>query len=36
VVQNGKMKVSTLPGLGVELDEKYLRANAAPGEPFWG
>ena len=20
----------------VELDEKYLRANAAPGEPFWG
>jgi len=35
VVQNGKMKVSTLPGLGVELDEKYMRANAAPGEPFW-
>jgi galactonate dehydratase len=35
VVQNGKMKVSTLPGLGVEVDEKYLKANAAPGEPYW-
>jgi galactonate dehydratase len=35
VVQNGKMKVSTLPGLGVEVDEKYLHANAAPGEPYW-
>ena len=31
VVQGGKMKVSALPGLGVEIDEKYLRANAAPG-----
>jgi L-alanine-DL-glutamate epimerase-like enolase superfamily enzyme len=35
VVQNGKMKVSTLPGLGVEVDDKYLKANAAPGEPYW-
>jgi galactonate dehydratase len=35
VVQNGKMKVSTLPGLGVEVDEAYLKANAAPGEPYW-
>jgi len=35
VVQNGKMKVSALPGLGVEVDEKYLKANAAPGEPWW-
>jgi len=36
VVQGGKMKVSILPGLGVEVDEKYLRANMAPGEPYWG
>ena len=36
VVQNGKMKVSTLPGLGVEVDEKYLRANMAEGETYWG
>ena len=35
-VRNGKMKVSTAPGLGAEVDEKYLKANAAPGEPWWG
>ena len=35
-VRDGRMQVSTLPGLGVEIDEKYLRANAAPGEPWWG
>ena len=35
-LRNGKMKVSTLPGLGVEIDEGYLKANAAPGEPWWG
>ena len=34
-VRNGKMKVSALPGLGVEVDEKYLRANMAPGETYW-
>jgi len=34
-VSQGKMKVSTLPGLGVEIDEAYLKANAAPGEPWW-
>ena len=35
-LRQGKMKVSTLPGLGVEIDEGYLKANAAPGEPWWG
>jgi len=35
-VRNGKMKVSTARGLGAEVDEKYLKANAAPGEPWWG
>lgn len=35
-LRQGKMKVSTLPGLGVEIDEAYLKANAAPGEPWWG
>jgi len=34
-VRNGKMKVSALPGLGVDVDEKYLRANMAAGEPYW-
>ena len=36
VVQNGKMRVSTLPGLGVDVDEKYLRAHMAEGETYWG
>ncbi|HEX2760684.1 MAG TPA: mandelate racemase/muconate lactonizing enzyme family protein [Rhizomicrobium sp.] len=34
-IKNGKMKVSTRPGLGVELDQDYLKANMAPGEPWW-
>src|SRR5678816_4767088 len=33
VVQNGKMKVSTLPGLGVEVDEKYLLSLIHISEP---
>jgi len=36
VIRNGKMKVSTLPGLGVELDQDYLKKNRADGEPWWG
>jgi L-alanine-DL-glutamate epimerase-like enolase superfamily enzyme len=34
-IQNGRMKVSDRPGLGVDLDQDYLRANLAPGEPWW-
>jgi hypothetical protein len=30
------MKVSTLPGIGVDLDQDYLKANRAEGEPWWG
>ena len=29
------MAVSTLPGLGVVLDEDYLRATRADGEPWF-
>jgi galactonate dehydratase len=36
VIKNGKMKISTAPGLGVEMDEDYLKANRAEGEPWWG
>ena len=36
VITNGKMKVSSLPGLGLDLDLDYLKANLAPGEPWWG
>jgi galactonate dehydratase len=36
VIKNGYMKVSTGPGLGVELDQDYLRSHRADGEPWWG
>lgn len=35
VIKNGKMKISTAPGLCVELDQEYLKANRADGEPWW-
>jgi L-alanine-DL-glutamate epimerase-like enolase superfamily enzyme len=34
-IRNGKMKISTAPGLGVDLDEDYLKANLWPGETYW-
>jgi galactonate dehydratase len=36
VIVNGKMKVSTLPGLGLDLNLDYLKATLVPGEPWWG
>lgn len=36
VVRDGKMLVSTLPGLGIVLDEDYLKATRVEGEPWWG
>jgi L-alanine-DL-glutamate epimerase-like enolase superfamily enzyme len=36
VIKNGYMKVSTEPGLGVELNQEYLKANKAESEPWWG
>jgi L-alanine-DL-glutamate epimerase-like enolase superfamily enzyme len=36
VVKNGKMKVATLPGLGIVLNDDYMKANLADGEPWWG
>jgi galactonate dehydratase len=36
LIRDGHMIVSTLPGLGVELDQEYLKANRAEGEPWWG
>ncbi len=36
VIRNGRMKVSTLPGLGLDLNEDYLKANLVPGETWWG
>jgi galactonate dehydratase len=36
VIRDGRMKVCQEPGLGVELDQEYLKANMAEGEPWWG
>ena len=36
IVRDGLMEVSTLPGLGLDLDQDYLKENMAEGEPWWG
>ncbi|MFL6415138.1 MAG: mandelate racemase/muconate lactonizing enzyme family protein [Bryobacteraceae bacterium] len=36
VVRNGKMQVANLPGLGILLNDKFLKENLAEGEPWWG
>jgi galactonate dehydratase len=35
-IVDGYMKVSTRPGLGVELDQDFLKSQRAEGEPWWG
>ncbi len=35
-IRDGQMRVSTLPGLGVDFDQDYLRAMRADDEPWWG
>ena len=34
-IVNGRMKVSTLPGIGLDLDQDYLKANLSEGESWW-
>lgn len=36
VIQNGRMKISTLPGLGLDFNMEYLKSTLAPGETWWG
>lgn len=36
VIEDGFMSVAMRPGLGLELDFDYLKANRAPDEPWWG
>jgi L-alanine-DL-glutamate epimerase-like enolase superfamily enzyme len=36
VIRNGRMQVSTLPGLGLDLDLDYIKAMRVEGEPWWG
>ena len=35
-IQDGKMAVSSRPGLGIELNMDYLKNNRNPDEPWWG
>jgi galactonate dehydratase len=35
-VKNGLLRVPNKPGLGLEIDEGFLRKHAAKGEPWWG
>jgi len=34
-VVDGHLRVPLGPGLGITLDEEYLRAHRAEGEPYW-
>ncbi len=36
IIRNGYMQVCTDPGLGMELNQDYLKANRADNEPWWG
>ena len=35
-VRKGLLKVPTVPGLGLEIDPGFLKANLVEGEPWWG
>jgi galactonate dehydratase len=34
-IRDGKVRVSTRPGLGLEMDEDYLKSARLDGEPWW-
>ncbi len=36
LIRDGRMAVSTLPGLGLDLDLDRIKALRADGEPWWG
>lgn len=36
VIREGRMRVSDRPGLGLDLDQQYLKAMRVEGEPWWG
>jgi galactonate dehydratase len=35
-VRKGRLTVPTTPGLGLEINPDFLKANLAPGEQYWG
>ncbi|NKB69002.1 MAG: hypothetical protein GKR89_18190 [Candidatus Latescibacteria bacterium] len=36
VIKDGCMEISTLPGLGLDLNQTYMKENRNEGEPWWG
>jgi galactonate dehydratase len=36
LIRHGRVIVSTRPGLGIDFNQDYLKANRAEGEPWWG
>jgi L-alanine-DL-glutamate epimerase-like enolase superfamily enzyme len=36
VIKDGKYRILDKPGLGVELNEDYVRGHLMPGETWWG
>lgn len=36
VVRKSRLQVPAAPGLGLDLNMEYLKANLAPDEPWWG
>lgn len=36
LIKDGCMEISTLPGLGLDLDQQYMKENRNDGEPWWG
>jgi L-alanine-DL-glutamate epimerase-like enolase superfamily enzyme len=36
VIKNGRMKISTLPGLGLDFNMEYLKSTLVAGETWWG
>jgi len=36
VVRKGMLQLPQGPGLGIELDQEFIRSQMLPGEPWWG
>jgi L-alanine-DL-glutamate epimerase-like enolase superfamily enzyme len=36
VIKNGKYQISSKPGLGLEINEDFVRTRLMPGEKWWG
>ncbi len=36
IIQNGKYRILDKPGLGLELNEDFVRSRLVPGETWWG